>query len=250
MTSRVLTTIAVGFLLLCAVLAQAQVLDIGTVATYAGPYPGGIENTVTGTVTIVGVNGTNGGAIFSGSGMAGENAVIINATGASVGNAATGLFVNSVANTVELSVGTGMKSHGLFIDDTHTVLTGGTDATALTLDDTGATFTNLATGGPALVHGVADGVAPFDAVNVRQLDTAVGHMSSGIASIAALAAIPGPVGCKNYSVGFGYGHFNGENAGAIGLKAVLPKSNVSLAAGAGFSEDASPAFDFGAALSF
>lgn len=252
MVSRaLLTLIALACVILVASAAHAQILDIGTDATYAGPYPGGIENTVTGTVTIVGLQAVNGGAIFSGTGGPTDNAVIINGTSASIGSPVSGLFVNSVANTVELSVGSGTTSQGVLISPTQTVVTGGTvNPTALILDDNGATFANDITGDPVQIHGVADGTADFDAVNVRQLDATENRLSSGIASIAALAAIPGPVGCKNYSVGFGYGHFNGENAGAIGFRANLPQSNVSLAAGAGFSENGSPAFDFGASLSF
>lgn len=230
---------------------QAQVLDIGTDATYAGPYPGGIENTATGTVTIFGLNAVNGASVFSGTGQPGENAVIIDGTGASVGSEISGLFFDSVANTVELSVGAGMTSQGLFVNTTETALTGGTtNATALVLGDTGATLFNDATGAPVQLHGIADGSEPFDAVNVRQLDRAVTNLSSGIAAVAALAAIPGPVDCKNYSVGLGYGHFNGENAGAVGFRANMPKSNVSLGVGAGFAENSSPAYDAGISFSF
>ena len=57
---------------------------------------------------------------------------------------------------------------------------------------------------------------------------------SGIASVAALAAIPEPAPGKKVSVGVGYGNYVGEHAVAGGLKAHLAK-NVSMTAGAGFS---------------
>jgi len=86
------------------------------------------------------------------------------------------------------------------------------------------------------VTGVADGYAPFDAVNRRQLDGLEYTLSSGIASIAALAAIPNPVPGKNTSIGLGYGNYNSESAVALGMKANIPQSNISLAVGAGFAK--------------
>lgn len=251
MASRVLgITIAAACLALCPLVVTAQVLDIGTDAVYAGPYPGGIENTVTGTVVIDGLQGINGGAIFSGVGGPGENAVLVDSTFTSIGSPLSGLFVDSVANTIDLSVGDGMTSQGLFIDSSATVLTGGSaNPTTLLLDDFGVLLED-SFGGPVPLQGVADGIGDFDAVNVRQLNSAVSSLSSGIASVAALAAIPCPVDCKNYSFGLGYGHFNGENAGAIGFRAQMPRSSVSFAAGAGFSENASPAYNAGVSFSF
>ena len=43
----------------------------------------------------------------------------------------------------------------------------------LTLNDSGATFSNAATGAPTRVTGVANGAGDFDAVNVRQFSAAV-----------------------------------------------------------------------------
>lgn len=237
---------------------------------------------VTGTTTLTGAVTANGGAtvhsgasLFSGNGAATDNKVVVNGAGASIGSQFSGLAVNSVTNAVSLisdtngapgdaraalsmtptsasllvNTNTGV-AHGLVVSQTNTVLSGGTNSTTLTLDDTGATFHDTVTNGPARVHGVANGIAPFDAVNVRQLERGITSMSSGIASVAALAAIPGPVGCKNYSFGVGYGHYSNENAGAVGFKANLPKSNISLAAGVGFSQNSSPAYDAGASFSF
>jgi hypothetical protein len=129
-------------------------------------------------------------------------------------------------------------SHGIAVGQTSTVITGGTTSTSLTLDDDGATFQNDDTLGPATVTGVADGVADYDAVNMRQyrkLEDRVDDAYSGIASVAALAAIPPPVPGKNFSLGVGYGNFESENAVAVGGKALVGKErNTTLTAGVGF----------------
>jgi hypothetical protein len=122
--------------------------------------------------------------------------------------------------------------HGLVITQTETVLSGGTNSTSLTLDDGGATFTNMPTGGPARVTGVANGTRRYDAVNYGQLKETYG----GIASVAAMANIPDPAPGKAYSIGLGFGNFEGENAFALGGAARLSES-VSLQASIGHSDD-------------
>jgi hypothetical protein len=239
---------------------------------------------VTGATTLTGALTANGGATVNNgfsafSGVGTGDRVVINATSANIGNATSGLTVTDATNAVSLVsdndlLGTNARAalnmsptsasllvntsagvpHGLSISQTATVLSGGTNSTTLTLDNSGATFQDTVTGGPALVHGVADAQAPFDAVNLRQLGRGLAtlddRLSGGIASVAALAAIPGPVGCKNYSLGIGFGEYSGQSAGAIGVKANLPKSNISLAAGAGFTNSTSPTFNGGVAFSF
>jgi trimeric autotransporter adhesin len=123
-------------------------------------------------------------------------------------------------------------AHGLTVNQTSTVLSGGTNSTTMTLNDAGATFANTTTGGPARVTGVADGSRRFDAVNYGQLKEAYG----GIASVAAMANIPSPAPGKAYSIGLGFGNFEGENAFAIGGAARLTE-NVSLQASIGHSDD-------------
>lgn len=107
--------------------------------------------------------------------------------------------------------------HGLVVQETKTTLSGGINSASLTLDDRGATFSDPANGNPIQVHGVADGTAPFDAVNVRQL-------YSGLASVLATAPDirlePGKsgfgIGVGSYggyqAVGFGFGHMYGNGA--------------------------------------
>ena len=123
-------------------------------------------------------------------------------------------------------------AHGLTVNQTSTVLSGGTQSTSLTLNNAGATFANTTTGGPAHVTGVADGTRKFDAVNFGQLKDAY----SGIASVAAMANIPAPAPGKSYSLGLGFGNFEGENAFALGGAARLTE-NVSIQASVGHSDD-------------
>ena len=132
--------------------------------------------------------------------------------------------------------------HGLAVNQTETVLSGGTRSTSLTLNDSGATFRNMDTGGAARVTGVADGAAKFDAVNYGQLKGAYG----GIASVAAMANIPTPQAGKTFSLGIGYGNFEGENAFAFGGAARIDEY-WSVQASVGHSDDNS---SFGAGVGF
>jgi autotransporter adhesin len=126
------------------------------------------------------------------------------------------------------------NAHGIEVGQDETVISGGTTSTTLTLDDNGAHFANTATGGPARVTGVANGVAPNDAVNVRQLERLSRTAFAGIASVAALSAIPEPLPGKTFTVGMGYGNFESEDAVAFGLKSHLWEK-VSVTAGVGLS---------------
>ncbi|MCK5473120.1 MAG: YadA-like family protein, partial [Planctomycetes bacterium] len=135
-------------------------------------------------------------------------------------------------------------SHGVSISQTSTVISGGTTSTSLTLDDDGATFQDDDTGGPARVMGVANGVNQYDAVNMGQfrgevdrLDRRIDKAYSGIATVAALAAIPTPVPGKTVSLGLGFGNFESQSAIAVGGKALVGKNkNVTLTAGMGYCD--------------
>ena len=128
------------------------------------------------------------------------------------------------------------NTHGIEVYENRTVLSGGVTSTTMTLNDNGATFSNTRTGGPARVTGVADGKNDFDAVNFRQMKTAY----AGIASVAAMSSLPAPMPGKQYSVGVGVGHFESENAIAVGFKALMSDA-VSLNVGLGHSNDATAA---------
>jgi len=102
--------------------------------------------------------------------------------------------------------------HGVAVSATQTVISGGTTSTSLTLTDGGAAFANTTTGGPVRVTGVADGSAPFDAVNYRQLR----EVAQGVASTVAMANIPQVSEGQTGMVGVGVGTFNGETSLAVG----------------------------------
>ncbi|MDT8440524.1 MAG: YadA-like family protein, partial [Desulfuromonadales bacterium] len=101
---------------------------------------------------------------------------------------------------------------------------------------------------------VADGVNAHDAVNVRQLQQVYATTSNridrldqrvkdlrkesfaGIASVAALAAIPDPKAGRKNSLGVGYGNYKGENALAIGFKSDVSE-NLRLTTGVATARD-------------
>jgi hypothetical protein len=166
--------------------------------------------------------------------------------GLNVGNTTGSFLIENVTTGAQ---------HGMEIYQDRTVLSGGTNSTTLTLDDSGATFRDTTTGGPARVMGVADGINDFDAVNVRQLrgetrrlDKRIGRANAGIASVAAMASIPPPVPGKRFSIGTGYGNFEGANAFAIGGKAKITE-NTMASASIGLS-DGSPTTGVGVSYSF
>ena len=132
----------------------------------------------------------NGGAVVDGNGK-------ITATGATAPTASLTL-TNGYGNT-----------QGLVVTETQTTISGGAHLTSMTLDDSGATFTNAQTGAPVQVHGIADGTGDFDAVNIRQF-------GSAIASVSAMANIPEVAVDKTFSLGFGYGNHMDYESLAIG----------------------------------
>lgn len=64
----------------------------------------------------------------------------------------------------------------------------------------------------------------------RRIDDVAERAYGGIASVAALAAIPAPAAGKTFSVGVGAGNYSSENALAVGFRAALTES-VSVSAG-------------------
>ena len=141
----------------------------------------------------------------------------------------TNISGTAAESTASLTLTNGLnKTHGIVVTETQTTMSGGTHSSSMTLDDSGATFSNSATGAPVKVTGVADGTNDFDAVNFRQLRKA----NVGIASVSALAAIPSTMPGKKFAIGAGYGHFEGENALAIGIKASIGES-ISVTVGGG-----------------
>ena len=155
---------------------------------------------------------------------------------------------------VSLTLNNGVSDQGLVVTTTSTTLSGGATSSQMVLDDNGATFSEVGSGDPITVTGVADGVSTYDAVNKGQLDALEGKLqnqiddnTSGIAAVAAMANIPAPLPGHKYSMGVGYGNFQGEQAIAFGgtamvndsvnlkLSAGVSGSDVTIGAGAGIS---------------
>jgi len=187
------------------------------------------------------VNVANNGMTITGA----ENTVVLQADDDALDtNARSSLSMAPTSASLLVNTDDG-QSHGIIVTQTSTIVTGGTSSTTLTLDDNGATFADEDTGDPVKVTGVADATGSFDAVNYRQfrsevnrLDDRIDNAYSGIASVAALSAIPNPVPGKNVSVGLGFGNFESESAFALGAKAFVGKSrNVALTAGVGYCDN-------------
>jgi len=118
------------------------------------------------------------------------------------------------------------NTHGIVVTETQTTVSGGRLSTAMTLNDDGATFSNTTNGEPVRVHGIADGTAPHDAVNVQQL-------GAGLAMVAGLAALPQVEQGKKFAIGLGTGGYMSHVSLAGGLSARI-RDNFVVKAGAAF----------------
>ena len=135
------------------------------------------------TRTIVGAGGTTA--------VSQDDRDWIASTGAGAGSARVAVRNSGGAgnSTAELSVtNSAGNTHGVFVGENSTRISGGTNSTSLAFDDNGAHFRNDSTGGPARVTGVADGVADFDAVNFRQLNNLDKKLTGKINETGAVAA--------------------------------------------------------------
>jgi autotransporter adhesin len=88
------------------------------------------------------------------------------------------------------------------------------------------------------ITNVADGMAPTDAVNMRQFQDGIASVAraaySGVAAATALTMIPDVDPGKTLAIGIGTANYKGYQAGAIGASArVTP--NLKLKVGAGMS---------------
>lgn len=126
------------------------------------------------------------------------------------------------------------------------VVSGG--GSSLTLNSDGATFSGEG-GSPIRVHGVADGKANHDAVNVSQLRGLREDLSGGIASTIAMTNIPHVDESKTFAVGIGYGNYDGENGYALGGSYRFMGSGVLKASVAG-SDSGETAWGVGAGMSW
>lgn len=125
-------------------------------------------------------------------------------------NVAVSAGAPAAESTASLTLTNGLgNTHGLVVTESQTTMSGGTSSSSLTLNDSGATFSNARTGQPVRVHGVYDGRDDFDAVNVRQL-------GAGVAMSSALAAMPQVDTSKRFNLTAGLGNYLNASALAIG----------------------------------
>ena len=151
--------------------------------------------------------------------------------------------------TVEGDIGTVGQPVGT-VNSTNIVNSGSvTSDTINATTITGGTITGSLDAAGSVVSNVGDGVAETDGVNVRQLNSMQGAFNNyanevdsrfnavdrridrveevanaGIASVAALAAIPSPAHGKRFSVGAGLGNYASESAVAVGFRAAITES--------------------------
>ncbi len=243
------------------VLGTTNINATGAAATNVGTGTGAVTvGNTTGAAAINGSTVTSTGATTN-SMVSGDNSVVVNNTAntvtltadsdATAGNGRSVITAGPTSASMLVTTAAGV-SHGVNVSQTATTISGGTASTTLTLDDSGATFANTTTGGPARVMGVADGVNDFDAVNMRQFNTLQNDMQEaegGIANVAAMANIPQVDQGKNFSVGAGYGNFKGENAMALGGSARFSE-NVVAKASVGYSSESSTTVGGGVSYSW
>jgi hypothetical protein len=196
------------------------------------------------------VDGNGGGVANGGGTLAVSDAtVIMTADGDSITSNGRGtISLSETEASVTVHDATG-DIHGLVVGQTMTTLSGGTNSTTITLDDTGMTLSGSGPGGTARLMGIADGINDTDAVNMRQLEGVGETAYRGIAAVAAIGAIPAPANGKNYSLGIGYGYYERESGIAGGFKANLTEY-LSITAGAGWGFDDSVAASAGIGLSW
>ncbi len=204
---------------------------LSTIGMQAGNSASNLANGVNTTSTTGSLASGVGGSNISGA------TSYTSTTSGAVLSGATGTYATVDANG-KISVTTGVatesstnmtitnglgNTHGLVVNETQATLSGGTRSSSMTLNDNGATFSNSATGAPIQVHGVANGTAPTDAVNVRQ-------MRSGVASASALAGLPPLDTNKDFSIAVAGATYHGYQAAAVGLSTRINKQLVVRAA--------------------
>ncbi len=215
---------------------------------------------------------TNSGTI----GNPGDTQLIIDdaASGNSVSiNGATPeVNLNSRAGTTVISTENSSFTGNLSVS-------GGTTATTISATDITAdsVTASLNAAGNAVTN-MGDGVADTDGVNVRQLNSMQGASgaalnnfknevdsrfsavdrridrveevaNAGVASVAALAAIPSPAYGKRFSVGAGLGNYASESAVAVGFRAALTEST-SVTAGVSSNTASKTAANLGVGYSW
>lgn len=200
------------------------------------------SNTATTTVVGTGATGnTSAGMTVVNAGQAGG--VSVDGNGKLTANA-TPTQTTSALTVTNTTTG---QTHGFVVNETQAVMSGGTRSTSLTLNDSGARFSNSATGAPVTVTGVADGQQDFDAVNYRQLK----QIAAGVAGVSAMANIPQVDQNKTFAVGVGLGNFQSQTALALGASyRVAPNAVIKASASTTNAERKTTVYGVGAGFSW
>lgn len=230
--------------------------NIGTAAGYASVNTLGNTETATtvtaraGQSTMALTNTTAATSIAGGASTLGAGTTTVSSSLSNSGGA--GILVDSrgkltsgavTETTAALTVTNGQgNTHGFVVTEHAATISGGTTSNSLTINDAGATFGNSDTGAAIKVTGVADGTSQYDAVNYGQvagLATAVDseltniqnsinsldskmenlhkNMAGGIASVAAMSALPTLEKGKKFAIGMGTGYFDSQAGLAFGF---------------------------------
>ena len=166
----------------------------------------------------------------------GSNSVVVNTSGATLSSGRNNVAVS--ANGVQIAGNDAQvvldganaalvnsTNKGVVVSSAATVITGGTASSELQLDDSGARFSQTGTRAPIKVTGVADGTAPYDAVNYHQLSDLRHQMAIGVSADAAMNNIPPLEQGQTMALGVGLGTFAGTVSVAVaGNYRINPKS--------------------------
>lgn len=189
----------------------------------------------------------------------------------------------AVADEVIIDMGNGVPGPTTLISPNQIILTNDDGSKAVEIADgsvsvTGGTITGKLDADSNVISNVSDGVADSDAVNVgqlnsmrdassaalnnfanevdsrfsavdRRIDKVEEVANAGVASVAALAAIPAPAYGKRFSVGAGLGNYASESAVAVGFRAAITEST-SVTAGVSRNSASKTAANLGVGYSW
>jgi len=195
----------------------------GSVASGEGSLAVGSQSAASGpTAVAIGTNavasGANSVALGAGSIASAANTISVGSAGneRTVSHVAAGSADTDAVNVAQLR---SSQAGSLRYDNN---ANGSVNPESLTLNPGGA---------PTTVHNVGAGVAPTDAVNVNQLQSAVGQLRDdawdaqresrgGNASAMAMAGMPQATGAGRHMLAMGVGGYEGEVGMAVGLSGV------------------------------
>jgi trimeric autotransporter adhesin len=202
------------------------------------------NTTVTGNATVSGTltaGNTTVGTLIAGNTTVQGNAAVVGTLTA--GNATVGTLSAGNSTVGTLSAGNTTTANAQVngtLAVTGASTTNGLSNTGNITTDTLSTTGNASVGGSLNMNGnrinnVGPGVAGTDAVNINQLAAVEKKLSSGVASAAAMAALPEPGAGQTASIGVATAGYNGQAAIAVGGSYRSPTGNVTFKYGAAYS---------------